>query len=265
MRGPTSNATCSALVTPIQAPWDLDPNQIYLASWQAYSLDPTASYDMVRNSQLVTWNNGQTDQQTSLPLLPVSHSLYTKIHDFSPDHDKKMETGRWVPCNVGDRWGNESEAFWSAGHWAEAEGRTFLPSRCRDNLSKTMGANNHPGLFYTNQCRLLTSVVYSEGDQQIHKPLRNDGDYDRCVQWISQTEDDVTEMRGKGMSEDDIEVDVTWKLCSAGKSSLRRILDGNDRETCQRDDDAHSDNEGYCKTPMFTEDGCKAWRKKHHS
>lgn len=242
--------------------WSLNATDIYRASWQAYRMNATASYEMVHGSSLTTWSDGELTHG-SIPLLPVTYSQYTKVQDVRPKGFHKSKAGRWTACNVGDRWGNESLAFWRADQWQQSANRPRMASRCRDNMNKMLGNHahpyEHPGIYYANQCRVLAYLAYPASDKNFLRTFRVPGDRERAIKTLQYVDSTVPRLRSQGKSEDEIEVEITRRICEPDTDLRRKPKATVHIDWSDASDDA---DEGYAMTLHRTDDGCKKWRKQ---
>lgn len=236
-------------------PWNLDARHIFQASYDAYNLNSIVSYKLVADGPLTGWSDNGAIMRSSPPLLSVARSKYTQVQDVRPKGDHKAEPGRWLPCSIGNQWGDQSEAFWAAGQWTQAQQPARLAARCRDNFNLAVGHKKEPGLFYVNQCRLLTSVAYSKDLGKSVKGKEEEWDHQNCADLVKWVDEQTPNLR-KGRSPAQVDFEVTRHVCkNPGNSIFRHAKKG----LCSTD----AAGEGYCETLRKVHSGCKAWWKKN--
>ncbi|KAK3643688.1 hypothetical protein LTR56_009991 [Elasticomyces elasticus] len=238
------------------SPWFFPMADILEASWQAYEANPNAFYDTIRSGQLIGWVGekvGDVSQTRSkpLPLLAISFSNYTRIQDLTPKNHKKGEVGKWAPCNAGDRWGSDSQAFWNATHFSDVQYASYLVWRCRENWEDALddigGRGNRLGIFLTNQFRLLVEVdLVKEEDAESRSRLSNT---------VASVDSTVERERKSGTSEDKIEEIVTTQLCKEDEEDWWKLK-------YKGEDEPHKD-ETSKPTLRMARDKCKEWMKHH--
>ena len=253
--------------------WHLNYTDVFETSWRLHQSNATAAYEIVGNGQLLAWEQDGNIRQEPLPLLAVSTSEYMIVRDVVPEGKKKKESGRWTACNVGDHWGNQSQAFWEAGHWDEFEDKGRMVWRCRENFKQSMRETDtaaqdaHPGLLYANMARVLTHVVYLGNDTEYRKGRREEGDRENALSYLDFVDANIPVWRAQGRTEASIEDHTNDEICSSdgGKFDgnqrwMRRISDG--QKYMYNGDE--SDDEGFKPTLQMVQNGCKSkkWQKK---
>ncbi|KAK3068516.1 hypothetical protein LTR53_013855 [Teratosphaeriaceae sp. CCFEE 6253] len=204
----------------LNSTWDvINPPNIFQASWQMFRDDPIASYAIVEHAQVLAWGDANITHTDPIPLLAVSWSDIGCIQSVEVQGKPKKEPGRWTACNVGDRWGNLSQPFWAAGHWAEMEDHKQLAWRCRDNFKYSIsgageadGQDFHLGVLYVNQARVLTAISYLANDTDFKEGKRERGDRERALQMLEFVDEHVSLWRNQSRSEDAIEDEITARL-----------------------------------------------------
>ena len=137
--------------------WLFTQQAVFEQSWAAYQANNTLLY---RPSTFDVNPLTAPTIKDSAPVLPVCHGAYAGLVDGEP-----CATASQFPCSCGDKYGSESDQFFSAYHWRTMRRVDHAVHACRHGPLVWQKMAN-PGAYLVNLCRLYFGVVHPPESEQ---------------------------------------------------------------------------------------------------